>query len=200
MESKFTTMFMARGLLMLALSFAAYTNVQAQASSVDPAAVETLRRMTDYTAKLQGFSVHTQNTLEDLLDSGQRIDFDVAADVVVRRPNQLHARRVGELIDQDFYYDGESLTLHSPSDGVYATGPAPKTIEELLDYGREELGLIIPVSDLVYRNSFAILIEDVTSAVVIVIEILIDHALADDDRRAPLAQKGEELGEPGDNK
>jgi hypothetical protein len=141
--------------------------VRAQAPGVDPVAVEILQRMTDYVSNLQQFSVHTDNTLEDLLASGQRIDFSVAADVVVRRPNKIHAERAGDLVSQDFYYDGETLTLYNPSDGVYATQPAPGTIEELLDYTREALGLAIPVSDLVYRNAFAIMIQDVTSAIVL---------------------------------
>ena len=141
--------------------------VRAQTPGVDPAAVETLQKMTNYFSKLEQFKVYTQSTLEDQLESGQRIDYDVAAKVAVRRPNKIHAVRLGELINQDFYYDGESLTLYDPPNGVYATESAPETIEEMFDFTRESLGLMIPVSDLVYRNSFAILMQDVTSATVI---------------------------------
>ncbi len=154
----------ALGAIMLSMNS---TEARAQAARVDPAAVEILQRMTKYVSTLEKFSVHAENTFEDVLDSGQRVDFDIAANVVVHRPNQLRAERVGELINQVFYYDGKSLTLYKPSDGVYATQPAPGTIEELLDYVREGLGMNIPVSDLVYRNAFAILIENVQSAVVI---------------------------------
>jgi hypothetical protein len=141
--------------------------VRAHSPGVDPAAVEILERMTDYISNLQQFTVHTDNTLEDYLDSGQRVDISIAARVAVRRPNKIHAERLGDLISQDFYYDGETLTLYNPSDGVYATVPAPGTIEELLDYTRESLGLVIPVSDLVYRNVLAIMMQDVTAAVVV---------------------------------
>lgn len=151
----------------LALPMTLIPQVRAQAAAVDPAATQLLQRMTDYLGGLTQFSVHTENTLEDQLDSGQRIDMDIAADVTVRRPNKLHAARAGELVSQDFYYDGKTLTLYNPSDRVYATEPAPATIEEMLDYAREDLGLIIPASDLVYRNAFGILMQDVTSAVVL---------------------------------
>ena len=123
--------------------------------------------MTDYISRLQKFSVHTESTLEYWSDMGRRIDHDVAANVTVRRPNKIRAKRVGELVEQEFYYDGKTLTFHVPSKGVYATEPAPGTIEELLDYTREELGLVIPVEDLVYRNAFDILMYDVTSATVV---------------------------------
>ena len=151
----------------VAVLFAAPMNVHAQSSGVNPAAVANLQKMTDYFSKLEKFTVHTQSTLEDQLESGQRVDYDVAAIVAVQRPNKIHAVRLGELINQDFYYDGESLTLYDPPNGVYATTPAPGSIEEMFDFTRESLGLLIPVSDLVYRNSFAILMQDVTSAMVV---------------------------------
>jgi hypothetical protein len=91
----------------------------------------------------------------------------VSANVIISRPNKLRAERRGDLIDQFFYYDGKTLTLYNPSDKVYATEPAPGTIEELLDFARESLGLTVPVADLVYRNAFPLLMQDVTFAVVV---------------------------------
>jgi hypothetical protein len=154
-------------LVVLALSATVSTDVRAQAPGVDPAATQILQRMTDYLGSLQQFSLHTQNTLEDLLESGQRVDFDISASVIISRPNKLRSERRGELIDQAFYYDGKTLTLYNSSDKVYATQPAPGTIEELLDFVRESLGLIIPVSDLVYRNAFLLLMQDVNFAKVV---------------------------------
>ena len=123
--------------------------------------------MTDYLGGQQKFSVHTQNTLEDELDSGHRVDLDVSANVIVSRPNKLYAERKGDLVDQVFYYNGKTLTLYNPSDKVYATESAPGTIEEMLDFARESLGLVVPVADLVYRNAFPLLMQDVTLAVVV---------------------------------
>jgi hypothetical protein len=162
---KMAVAFFALGLLVL--SATPSTDVRAQAPEVDPVAVQILQRMTDYVGSLKQFSVHTQNTLEDVLESGHRIDLDVSASVTISRPNQLRAARRGDLIDQVFYYDGKTLTLYNPSDKVYATEPAPGTIEELLDFARESLGLVVPVADLVYRNAFPLLMQDVTFAVVV---------------------------------
>ena len=151
----------------LSLSATVSTEVRAQAPAVDPVAVQILQRMTNYLVSLQQFTVHTQTTLEDLLESGHRVDFDISANVIVSRPNKLRAERRGDLVDQVFYYDGKTLTLHNPSDKVYATEPAPGTIEELLDFTRESLGLIVPVADLVYRNAFPLLMQDVNFAKVV---------------------------------
>lgn len=152
---------------LLALSAAVSTEVRAQTSGVDPAAVQILKRMTDYVGSLHQFSVNTQSTLEDVLDSGHRVDMDVSASVIISRPNKLRAERKGALIDQVFYYDGKTLTLYNPYDNVYATESAPETVDELLDYARESLGLIIPAADLIYRNAFTLLMQDVTLAMVV---------------------------------
>ena len=149
----------------LAGTFAA--EVPAQAPAVDPAATQILKRMTDYIGSLKQFSVNTQGTLEDLDDSGHRVDFDVSARAIVSRPNKLLAERRGDLIDQNFYYDGKTTTLCNPSDKVYATVPAPATIDGTLHYVRDSLGLIIPISDLVYSNAFPLLMKDVTYAAVV---------------------------------
>ena len=153
-------------LVVLTLSVSVPMQVNAQAA-VDPAAKQTLKRMTDYLDSLKQFSVHTQTTLEDLLDSGQRIDSDVSASVTISRPNKLRAKRQGELLDQVFFYDGKTLTLHNRSDRVYGTEPAPATIEEMLRYANDSLGLIIPAADLVYHNAFPMLMQGVTSAMVV---------------------------------
>jgi hypothetical protein len=155
---------------MLALVLAASLTAapaRAQAPAVDPAATKILKRTTDYLGSLKQFSVHTQNTLEDLLDSGQRIDLDVSANVIISRPNKLRAERKGDVISQTFYYNGKTLTLYNPTDKVYATEPAPGTIEGTLDYARESLGLIVPAADLVYRNAYSLLMQEVTLAKVV---------------------------------
>ena len=72
------------GVIMLSVTIS--SNARAQAPAVDAAAVQILQRMTDYLGSLQQFSVRTQNTLEDVLDSGHRVDIDVSAKVIVSRP------------------------------------------------------------------------------------------------------------------
>ncbi|MEN8752964.1 MAG: DUF2092 domain-containing protein [Desulfobacterales bacterium] len=159
---RITVVLFALGVLALVATVS--TEIRAQATAVDPAATQILQRMTEYLGSLQQFSVHTQNTLEDELDSGHRIDYDISAKVIISRPNKLHAERKGDLTDQVFYYDGKTLTLYNPTDTVYATEAAPGTIEEVLDFTRESLGLMIPAADLIYRNAFPLLIQDVTLA------------------------------------
>ena len=49
-------------------------NAQAQAPAVDPAAVQKLKRMTQFLDGVQQFSVQTQNVIEELHVSGHRVE------------------------------------------------------------------------------------------------------------------------------
>lgn len=153
-------------LVVLVLSAIISADVRAQPPAVDPAATVILERMTSYLGSLKQFSVQTQNTLEDVTPTGQRIDLDVSANVTVSRPNRLRSERKGELLHQVFTYDGKTLTLHNPSDKVYATEAVPDTFEGLFEYMYESLGFGLPVSDLIYSDAFPLLMEGVTFAAV----------------------------------
>ncbi len=153
-------------LLVLLLSAAVPSEVRAQEPAVNPEATEILKKMTSYLGSLKQFSVETQNTLEDVTYTGQRIDLDVSASVTVSRPNRLHSERKGELLHQVFTYDGKTLTLHNLSENVYATEAVPDTFEGMFKYLYESLGFGLPVSDLIYGDAFPLLMEDVTSAAV----------------------------------
>jgi hypothetical protein len=141
--------------------------VRAQAPGVDPEAEKVLRRSMDYLAGLHQFSADTQNTLGAVLASGQKIEFDATASLIVQRPDKLRAERKGELLNQVFYYDGKTLTLYNPSDNLYATVAAPRTLERMMDFARSSLDIFAPAGDLLYRNAFELLMQDVTSGFVV---------------------------------
>jgi hypothetical protein len=153
------------GLAAVALS--ATCSAADPAPAVDPAATQILKRMSDYLNSLKQFSANTQGTLEKTNATGHRIDLDVSAHAIISRPNKLYAERRGDLLDQNFHYDGKTLTLCNPVNKVYATVPAPPTIDGTMDYARGILDLYIPIGDLIYSNCYPLLMQDVTSATVV---------------------------------
>jgi hypothetical protein len=138
-----------------------------QSEKIDPQAVRLLKAATDFVASQKAFAADTRNTLEIVLTTGQKIQFDHAAKLSVQRPNKLRAERTGDLVEQVFYYDGKSLTLANPSEKYFATVAAPPTLEEMLDFARSRLDIIAPAGDLLYRNSYDILMTNVSSGFVV---------------------------------
>jgi len=124
-----------------------------QPTGIDPQAEKLLRRMSDYLAGRQQFGLKAESTLEVVLTSGQKIQFDSPATLVVSRPNKLRAHRKGDIANQEFFYDGKTLTLYNPKENLYATTAAPPTLDELFDFAREKLDIIAPGTDLLYTNT-----------------------------------------------
>ena len=142
-------------------------DARAQAPAVDPAAVETLKRMTNFLDGLQQFSVNTHSIIEEMHASKHRVDYDVSASVTIKRPNKLRAVRTGELMGESFFYDGKTLTVYKPSEKAYATEKGLDTIETMITFARETAGALLPSADLLYRNAFPLLMQEVTLAVVV---------------------------------
>jgi hypothetical protein len=161
---------MSRGrafVLVLLLAAGLSQTALAQPEEISPDAQKLLKASTDFLACQQQFSLDTESSIEVVLASGQKIQFDHTARVSVERPNKLRAERTGDLVDQVFYYDGESLTLHNPVGNYYAKIAAPGTLEEMLDFAREKLDIVAPASDLLYKNAYDILMQDVISGFVV---------------------------------
>ena len=161
------TMLLVAASLALLLAALAPVSAAAQSAGVDPEAARLLKRMTDFVGSQQRFSLETINTVEVVLDSGQKIQFTGGARTTVQRPNKLHSERVGDVLKQGFYYDGQTLTLANPDDGYYAVAPAPPTIDGMLDFAREVLDVIAPAGDLITMDAYDRLMSDTRSGFVV---------------------------------
>lgn len=139
----------------------------AQPAGIDAEATKVLKRTTDFLAHQKELRVETQASLGVVLRNGQKLQFDQSAVLALRRPDRLRAERLGELSSQKLYYDGKSLTVASPTSGHYATVPAPATLEAMLDFARDELDIAAPAADLIYKDAYERLLQDVASGFVV---------------------------------
>lgn len=139
----------------------------AQPAGVEPQAEKLLRRMSDYLASRQQFTLKAESTLEAVLTSGQKLQYDSPATLMVSRPNKLRAHRKGDITNQEFFYDGKKLTLYNPRENLYATTAAPATLDETLDFAREKLDIIAPAAELLYKNAAERMLKESTSGFVV---------------------------------
>jgi len=141
--------------------------IHAQPAGIEPQAEKLLRRMSDYLASRQQFTLQAESMLEAVLTSGQKLQYDSPATLMVSRPNKLHAHRKGDIVNQEFFYDGKSLTLYNPRENLYATTSAPATLDEMLDFAREKLDIIAPAAELLYKNAAEKMLKESTSGFVV---------------------------------
>ena len=102
-----------------------------------------------------------------MLTSGQKLQYDSPATLSVSRPNKFHAHRKGDLANQEFFYDGKTLTLFNPRENLYATTAAPATLDETLDFAREKLDVIAPAAELLYKNAADKMLKEASSGFVV---------------------------------
>lgn len=136
---------------------------QAKRPDIDEDASALLRRMSNYLGGLGAFTVTVDHATEVVLTSGQKLEIAATSVVQLKRPNKLRSDRRGEVADVSFRYDGETITLYGRGLNAYVQVDAPKTLDAAIDFARSELDLEAPGSDLLYSDSYDILLEDVVS-------------------------------------
>jgi len=134
---------------------------------IEPEALQILKGMTDYVGSLQEFSIHTENTFDEVLLTGQKIQLGFSTDVVVKRPNKIRAERVEGTAHQLLIYDSAKLFMHQAKAGFYATIDVPDNIDDFLHFARDRLDLVPPAGDMVFSNAFELLTAGVTSGFVV---------------------------------
>ncbi len=117
--------------------------------AVDPDAVAALHKMGDFLRQQQKFTIHATATTDDLLSSGQKVQFNGTIEMMVRRPDRLRVDMRGDRQNEHIYYDGKTFTLYGERVGYFASFAAPPTLAELKDEA-EKRGIDLPLADLFY--------------------------------------------------
>jgi hypothetical protein len=116
-----------------------------------------LRQMGEYIGSAVEFTFHADIIFDHVLPSGQKLQYSASEDVALQRPGGLYIEWSGDLGDRQFWYDGKSVTLYDPATPFYANEAAPADIDAMLRATAAQLGFAPPLSDLLYRNPYGTL-------------------------------------------
>jgi hypothetical protein len=133
--------------------------------AIEPKADELLRRMGDYLAQAQFFSVSAEVWQDIQLGSGQQIQAGRMIDLQVHRPNRFHAEVHSTRHNRGLYYDGKSITLFNRVQNFYGSIPAPATLDEALDVASERFGITMPLEDLIVSDPYQSAMRKVTAGI-----------------------------------
>jgi hypothetical protein len=134
---------------------------------VDPAAMQALERMGAYLHGLKAFSLRADDTLDDVLESGQKIQLTKTVEIQVRKPDRLRAGIETDRKAREIFYNGQQFTLLTPETGYYTTVAAPPTIRELLANIETKYGIEFPLVDLFHWGEDAEAAADIQEAMVV---------------------------------
>ncbi len=133
--------------------------------AIAPQADQWLRRMSDYLAQAQFFSVNAEVWQDVQLASGQRVQAGRTIDLQVRRPNRFHAAVHSTRRNRDLYYDGKSITLLNRVQNFYGSISAPASLDEALDAASERFGMALPLEDLIVSDPYKSAMAKVTAGI-----------------------------------
>ena len=138
------------------------TEARSSTVTIDPRAEEVLRSMSAYLGGVREFGMSVEETVDEFLDGGLRVQLSNLRRFGVRRPNRLAGDVQGDTEQRSVWYDGEKITLLDKVHNVYGVlSGVPATIDETLDYLAVTYDVILPVADLLYSDVFKALLPGV---------------------------------------
>jgi len=132
----------------------------ASAQNLDDGSAKILKAMSDYIAAQKSISLTFDSSIEVVTDKLQKIQFDSTGHVLLSRPDKLRATRTGGYADVELVSDGKTVTLFGKNADTFAQTEAPRSLDELVNRLRDNLGVSIPGADLLSMHAFDELTAD----------------------------------------
>lgn len=131
------------------------------APGIEPAAEGLLQQMGKYLGAADHFSFHAEILFDDVLQTGQKLQFSASNDIALQRPGRLLSEYQGELGSRRFSYDGKQMTLYDPMTNMYASEKAASSVDKVLEELATSYGFSPPLSDFLYSDPYKMLRENV---------------------------------------
>lgn len=129
-----------------------------------PDAKAVLRSMSDYVSSQQTIELTFDSDIEVITPELEKIQFTNSGEVLLRRPDKMHAHRVGGYSDVELFFNGKTVSIFGRSAKSYATFEVRGTVDQLIDALRSGHGIALPGADLLLSNAADVLLADVTQA------------------------------------
>lgn len=144
--------------LALLLLLAAPLAAQGQADQAEPPSPEALLKQMSAELKQAGsFRFHAEINFDDVLISGQKIQYAGAGDISVRRPDGIAVDYRDDVSAKRFWYDGKTGTLLDVEQARYSQAELPGDIDAAVDVLHERYDLALPLADLISSDLFQLI-------------------------------------------
>lgn len=124
-----------------------------------PTVDELVKAMTDTLAGATSIAFHVEKMFDDVLVTGEKIQYAGALDVAMRRPDRFHVSYGDDLSAKEAWYDGTQLLLLDLRAGVYGKLPAEGTIDATLDAVAEKYDVRMPLAGLMSSDAYDVFAE-----------------------------------------
>ena len=134
---------------------------------IDPVADKMLKAMSKTLSSANAFTFTAAINFDQLLVSGQQIQYSGVASLTVQRPDKVYAEYTGDLDGKRIWYSGKDVTVLDVDKKFYGKLPVPANIDGAMDKLMVEYGFTLPLSDVVVSDPYAAFVTNVAAGVVI---------------------------------
>ena len=134
--------------LFLASCLVPGAGAQQAATATEPDPMKVLQQMCDYLKSLKQFSFRAEVADDQVYLGGKKLQYGIDMETFVRRPDRLRVNAEGDLVNKQFFFNGNTITLYDKTDKVYATMEVPHDIEGALDKAHKDFRLRVALTDL----------------------------------------------------
>jgi hypothetical protein len=125
----------------------------------EPSEVEIVQALGQRIASLQDFRIEVVDTIDDVLENGQKVQYTHLRTARVSRPDRLVLETKGDLENRKLIKDADTVTLMDLDHQVYGQIKFSGTIDEMMDRLLERFGVSTPLADFLGGDSSAELLE-----------------------------------------
>ncbi len=126
-------------------------------------AADILKAMSDYLTSQNTISAKYNSDIEVITPDLQKIQFNSSGTLLINRPNQIRATRIGGYSNIEMFFDGTTFTVYSRNNNRYFQLAAPGSIETLIGM-LPEYSVAIPGADLLMSEPYEKLMARVIDA------------------------------------
>jgi hypothetical protein len=132
-------------------------------SKIDSQADAILRGMCDALSASEGFVFTAEGTVDETLENGQIVQYSSVRKLNLLRPDKIQSEITGDKANRRFWYNGDNVTVLDINDNLYTNIEVPDNIDDMLDYMIETFDITVPLADILYRDPYSVLTENLVS-------------------------------------
>lgn len=107
-----------------------------------------LKAMTDTLAGAKSITLHVEKTFDDILVTGEKVQYSGAIDFALRRPNRLYVSYGDNFASREIWFDGNQLVLQDHLARIHGQLSAAGTVDAALDEVAEKYDIVMPLAGL----------------------------------------------------
>jgi len=129
--------------------------------AIDPQAEKIVQNLSVQKHKNIKASYEILDTMDEVLVSGQKIQYSHVRKLILNEPNQFWIESTGDITNTTIWKDDRTFTLLDRDNNVYGQTDAPGTIDETMDMMVDNYGVSTPLADFLSDDLFSVLMNNV---------------------------------------